>query len=215
MISDSRKPVATEKKGDSKLPADYFASFGLGELDFPGLKARLGGGDKGSGTVATAGGRYDVAYQTVGHWTLIADRSPLAANAPKSPPMRLRIGAKSVGLFCIVGLLPVIILSVASFMSARDAMQRVVADNLALSARETVDNLERFFEATKTDLATWSQLRVMQDALIDDQEGEIATDLGQLISRYPQFAELAVLNAAGRVGGLDRRRRPRPRLVGQ
>jgi signal transduction histidine kinase len=113
--------------------------------------------------------------------------------------MRLRIGAKSVGLFCIVGLLPVIILSVASFWSARDAMQRVVADNLALSARETVDNLERFFEATKTDLATWSQLRVMQDALIDDQEGEIATDLKQLISRYPQFAELAVLNAAGRV----------------
>jgi hypothetical protein len=113
--------------------------------------------------------------------------------------MRLRIGAKSVGLFCIVGLLPVIILSIASFWSARDAMQRVVADNLALSARETVDNLERFFEATKTDLATWSQLRVMQDALIDDQEGEIATDLKQLVSRYPQFAELAVLNAAGRV----------------
>jgi hypothetical protein len=72
VISDSRKPVATEKKGDSESLADYFASFGLGALDFPGLKARLGGGDKGSGTVATAGGRYDVAYQTVGHWTLIA-----------------------------------------------------------------------------------------------------------------------------------------------
>jgi len=72
VISDSRQPVATEKKGDSDSPADYFASFGLGELDFPGLKARLGGADKGSGTVATAGGRYDVAYQTIGHWTLIA-----------------------------------------------------------------------------------------------------------------------------------------------
>jgi signal transduction histidine kinase len=113
--------------------------------------------------------------------------------------MRLRIGAKSVGLFCIVGLLPVTILSVGSFISARDAMQRVVADNLALSARETVDNLERFFDATATDLATWSQLRVMQDVLIDDQEGEIATDLNQLILRYPQFAQLAVLNAEGRV----------------
>jgi Cache domain len=113
--------------------------------------------------------------------------------------MRLRIGAKSVGLFCIVGLLPVIILSAASFMSARDAMQTVVADNLALSARETVDNLERLFDATATDLATWSQRRVMQDALIDDQEGEIATDLNQLILRYPQFAQLAVLNAEGRV----------------
>ena len=113
--------------------------------------------------------------------------------------MRLRIGTKSVALFCIVGLLPVIVLSVASFLSARDAMQRVVADNLALSARETVDNLERFFDATATDLATWSQLRVMQDALIDDQEGEIATDLNQLIARYPQFARLSVLNAEGRV----------------
>src|SRR5262249_42732790 len=90
-------------------------------------------------------------------------------------------------------------LSVASFLSARDAMQQVVADNLALSARETVDNLERFFDATATDLATWSQLRVMQDALIDDQEGEIAADLEQLISRYPQFAQLAGLNAEARV----------------
>src|SRR5262245_5106833 len=113
--------------------------------------------------------------------------------------MRLRIGAKSVGLFCIVGLLPITILSIGSFLSARDAMQRVVADNLALSARETVDNLERFFDATATDLATWSQLRVMQDTLIDDQEREIATDLNQLIARYPQFAQLAVLNAEGRV----------------
>src|SRR6185312_940494 len=113
--------------------------------------------------------------------------------------MRLGIGAKSVGLFCIVGLLPLTILSVGSFISARDAMQRVVADNLALSAREAVDNLGRFFDATVTDLATWSQLRVMQDALIDDQEGEIATDIKQLILRYPQFAELAVLNAEGHV----------------
>jgi hypothetical protein len=63
--------------------------------------------------------------------------------------MRLRIGAKSVGLFCIVGLLPVTILSIGSFWSARDAMQRVVADNLALSARATVDNLERFFESRR------------------------------------------------------------------
>jgi signal transduction histidine kinase len=113
--------------------------------------------------------------------------------------MRLGIGAKSVGLFCLVGLLPLTILSVGSYISARDAMQRVVANNLALSAREAVDNLGRFFDATATDLATWSELRVMQDALIDDQEGEIATDLKQLILRYPQFAELAVLNAAGRV----------------
>src|SRR5262245_40550697 len=113
--------------------------------------------------------------------------------------MRLGIGAKSVGLFCIVGLLPLTILSVGSFISARDTMQRVVADNLALSARETVGNLERFLDASATDLATWSQLRVMQDALIDDQEGEIATDLEQLILSYPQFAELAVLNTEGRV----------------
>src|SRR5215468_8899 len=133
-----------------------------------------------------------------GRWSpSIGSRRENAATG--STPMRLRIGAKSVGLFCLVGLLPIAILSVASFMSARDAMQQVVADNLALSARETVDNLERFFDATATDLATWSQLRVMQDALIDDQEGEIAADLEQLISRYPQFAQLAVLNAGGRV----------------
>jgi len=72
VISDSRQPVATEKKGDSEATADYFAPFALGDVDFPQLKARLGGGDKGAGALTTAGGRYDVAYQTVGHWTLIA-----------------------------------------------------------------------------------------------------------------------------------------------
>ena len=72
VISDSRQPISTEKKSDSAAPADYFASFALGDIDFPQLKARLGGGDKGAGAVTAAGGRYDVAYQTVGHWTLIA-----------------------------------------------------------------------------------------------------------------------------------------------
>jgi hypothetical protein len=72
VLSDSRRPVATEKRADSESPGDYFGEFALGEIDFPHLKARLGGGDRGAGAVTTAGGRYDVAYRTVGHWTLIA-----------------------------------------------------------------------------------------------------------------------------------------------
>jgi hypothetical protein len=72
VISDSRKAVATEKRADSESPADYFAHFALGDMDLAQLMARLGGGAKGSGALTTAAGRYDVAYQTVGHWTLIA-----------------------------------------------------------------------------------------------------------------------------------------------
>ena len=72
VISDSRYPVATEKRADSESPDDYFQQFTLGDLHLPQLKARLGGGSKGSGSVTTVGARYDVAYQTVGHWTLIA-----------------------------------------------------------------------------------------------------------------------------------------------
>jgi len=72
VVSDSRKPVATEKKGDSESPADYFEHFALGQMDLAQLMARFGGGAKGSGEVTTADARYDVAYQTVGHWTLIA-----------------------------------------------------------------------------------------------------------------------------------------------
>jgi len=72
VISDSRKAVATEKRADSESPADYFAHFALGDMDLAQLMARLGGGAKASGALTTAAGRYDVAYQTVGHWTLIA-----------------------------------------------------------------------------------------------------------------------------------------------
>jgi hypothetical protein len=72
VISDSRKAVATEKRADSESPADYFEHFTLGDMDLAQLVARLGGGAKGSGALTTAAGRYDVAYQTDGHWTLIA-----------------------------------------------------------------------------------------------------------------------------------------------
>jgi hypothetical protein len=72
VISDSRYPVPTEKKADSESPDDYFQQFTLDDLHFPQLKAQLGGGTKASGSVTTVGARYAVAYQTVGHWTLIA-----------------------------------------------------------------------------------------------------------------------------------------------
>src|SRR5262245_3610089 len=78
-------------------------------------------------------------------------------------------------------------------------MERTVAANLALDTREAIGTLERFFTDTRTDLRTWSDLRVMQDVLIDDEEGEIGADLGGLTAQYGHFAELAVLNAAGRV----------------
>jgi hypothetical protein len=72
VISDSRRPVAAEKRADAESPDDYFQQFALGDLGLAQIRARLGGEAKGAGPLTTVGSRYDVAYRTVGHWTLIA-----------------------------------------------------------------------------------------------------------------------------------------------
>jgi signal transduction histidine kinase len=96
-------------------------------------------------------------------------------------------------------LLPLVAASVGSFISSREAMEHSVAVNLSLDTREAMVGLERFLADTRTDLQTWSDLRVMQEVLIDDQEGEIGSDLRGFAARYDHFADLIVLNGAGRV----------------
>jgi signal transduction histidine kinase len=77
------------------------------------------------------------------------------------------------------------------------ATAELVTADLSLSSRFALKNLEQFFAHRLVDLRTWSDLRVMQDVLIDDQEGEIGRDLAKLRQQYPYFSDLAVTSAQG------------------
>jgi len=111
--------------------------------------------------------------------------------------MRLKIRAKAIALFCLCALLPLVLVSATTIISVRDATTRFTVADLSLATRVALENLERFFADRIVDVKTWSDLRVMQDVLIDDQEGEIGRDLHKLRDQYPYLADLAVLNAEG------------------
>ncbi len=74
VIFDSRTEISIEQKGDSENPAEYFEAFSLGGLSLQALKNEIGAGaDEGAGTVTGADGkRIDVAFKTLGDWTLVA-----------------------------------------------------------------------------------------------------------------------------------------------
>jgi hypothetical protein len=70
VISDSRQSIATNKKGESENPADYFERFFWAGMSADQLKARLGGSGKGAGTIDLDAQTYDIAYAAAEQWTL-------------------------------------------------------------------------------------------------------------------------------------------------
>src|SRR4029453_11138877 len=111
--------------------------------------------------------------------------------------MRLKIRAKLIAVLCLCALLPLGLVSVTSVVKMTDATADFVATELSQSTGAALRDLQRFFSNRVVDLKTWSDLRVMQDVLIDDQEGEIGRDLAKLRQQYPYFSDLAVINSEG------------------
>ncbi len=72
IIADSRRAIATEQRGDSTAPADYFEPFRVEGGTLQDLQRELGGGPSGHGRVVLDGEPHRVAWQTVKHWTLVA-----------------------------------------------------------------------------------------------------------------------------------------------
>ncbi len=73
VVSDSRKAIEINKKGDSEDRADYFDAFDLAGLNLTAVRNAAGGkADKGAGTVKAGGKSYSVAYRTVEDWTILA-----------------------------------------------------------------------------------------------------------------------------------------------
>jgi len=113
--------------------------------------------------------------------------------------MQLKIREKSIVLFALCALAPLFVVSIGSYFYARDALSEFVEVELSLVTREALDGLDRQFSEGLVDLKSWSQLRVMQDVLIDDEENEISDELIKLRQQYLFYADLLVINQNGMV----------------
>lgn len=70
VISDSRRPILTIRKGESELPADYFMPFAWEGMSAHQLRERLGGASSGAGAIEIGSQVYEVAYAPAEQWTL-------------------------------------------------------------------------------------------------------------------------------------------------
>ena len=113
--------------------------------------------------------------------------------------MRLKLREKAAILFVLCAIIPLIAVSFGSYYSARTALKNKVDEELYLVAWEVLEGLERRFAESLTDLQSWGHLQIMQDVLIDDDDGEIATELAKLKGQFSFYSELLVLNEEGRV----------------
>jgi PAS domain S-box-containing protein len=109
----------------------------------------------------------------------------------------MKITAKAITLFALCALLPLIAASLTLFYSARATLREQVSSELALVTGETFRLVQNFVEQARADLDAWSGLLVMQDVLIGDTTGDLATELESLRARNPQFSALAVVDGSG------------------
>jgi hypothetical protein len=109
------------------------------------------------------------------------------------------IKTKTIMLVLVCSVVPLAIISVDFFLSARAALEAQVTRVLQADADATLGQLEDLFEKAAIDFVSWSTAPAMQDVLIDDDEGLISGMLTLLQEQYPHFGAVTVVSDRGRV----------------
>ncbi len=109
----------------------------------------------------------------------------------------MTIKSKTILLLLACSMVPLAIISLNFFGSARSALEARVTRVLQADADATLFRLEDFFDKAAVDFSSWSTSPAMQDVLIDDGEGLIEGMLTRLREKYPHFGAIVVVNDAG------------------
>ena len=118
--------------------------------------------------------------------------------------------------FLLVGMLPTIVLALAAFDRARDALQAEIERGLAAQAEAVLSDVTRLSHERLQNAATWRRLEVMQDL----QVGDVDKRLSDFLQRTAQahgglYRDLVAVGREGRVvaaseAALIGRAAPRP-----
>src|SRR5262245_5010406 len=109
------------------------------------------------------------------------------------------IRAKALWFLAAVSLVPLLALCAAAYDSAARALTETTKRNLSAEAIFALNRFDAFVAETRVNLDVWSEQDVMQQALLNDGEGNIAAELKRLHGHYQSFAGLLVTNSDGRV----------------
>ncbi|MGZ8251301.1 MAG: histidine kinase dimerization/phospho-acceptor domain-containing protein, partial [Methylophilaceae bacterium] len=102
--------------------------------------------------------------------------------------------------FLLAGLLPTILIASLAYTEARGALKIEIEHDMQTRATATAGEVDRMMFERLQNVASWSQLEIMQDVRIEDVDKRLSKFLAELKSSYRDvYAELYVLDTQGTV----------------
>lgn len=98
--------------------------------------------------------------------------------------------------FLLVGLLPVVLMSVLAFNEAKRALKTEIVNDMQTQAKATASEVDRMMFERLQNVASWSQLEVMQEVRIGDVDKQLSNFLRELKESYRDvYLNLYIVNA--------------------
>src|SRR3954465_10614976 len=114
--------------------------------------------------------------------------------------MRLSIKWQPALVSLVLSLLPIAVVGIVAYRSARVALEERIRFNLETMASQSDEKLERLLLDCEQDLKVWSQLGfIRDDAVTGDTDGRILQFLVEAKRNSDLMQEAWVANAAGTV----------------
>lgn len=111
----------------------------------------------------------------------------------------MRIQTKSVIIFLILSLAPLLIIGVIAYQIGKETIKESLGASFQQIAHETINMVDRHLYEVYNNLQTWAELDIMQDIVTGDIDGKLSSFLMGLSREYGYFAEINVLNSEGEV----------------
>ncbi|WP_082889171.1 sensor histidine kinase [Methylovorus sp. MM2] len=103
-----------------------------------------------------------------------------------------------VGAFLLAGLLPSVLITGLAFYEARDALRTEIQRYMESQAAAASDEIDRMMLERMQNIASWSNLEVMQDVRIGDIDKRLSKFLDNLKISYGEvYRELYVIDTQG------------------
>jgi two-component system, NtrC family, sensor histidine kinase HydH len=105
-----------------------------------------------------------------------------------------------LGAFLLAGLLPTLLITGMAFYEARSALKTEIKRDMTTRAIATADEVDRMMFERLQNVASWSQLEIMQEIRIDDVDKRLSKFLSDLKQSYRDiYVELYVVNNQGMI----------------
>lgn len=102
--------------------------------------------------------------------------------------------------FVLVGLLPIVLMSVLAFNEAKSALTIEITHDMQTRANATANEIDRLMFERLQNVASWRRLEVMQDARIGDVDKRLSHFLQELKTSYRDvYVDLYVIDTQNKI----------------